>query len=780
MVRSRLLSLLLLSFLAAAFPGCSAVGRTVTAAQQAAKLAATRAQEVSLDDLEADVRKPAGAAEVLVAHFVLKDPKDKELALFNAAFCQDLGLRITRLPEVRGQVPGRVVDAVMKQYGIAGVNLSPENGVKVARLAGRGHVSTGTIERDGDRLRARVEVFDAKSGKKLGEAIELAGTQQEFLDREGRVAGQIAQRIGVKLTASDRAWLNHKEFADLADFMSIARLTTHEAPDHTAKLAARREQKPKSLLVEMTWFECRDFKDDAAYLAALEPAHKRFPEEPTFLGWLIEEHMRRADKAAAKAALAEYERLHPGSWEGLNLRARYADMLEHDYAANLRATESMAALYPDCWMSWLRLSYAAAALAYDARAGYYFSEMNPTQQAAFRRGMSESLAAAERSRELNNRDADVLVKLIHLYRENGRPKQAEEAFRQAIAVDPGRVDAYDALAVMYNPGYQNDEKRMMAITRQSLDAPARTWPALQAQAENAFILKEKERGLKLYQKAFEAAGDARCADLHLSYADTIAKEYGRWDEAEKHARIAVNQEPSVASYLTLVRSLTKLKRFDEALKVVDQAKGLDPEDPDVVATLAAVQNEMGDTAAGLKTMSRAYAREPRGVEYLGAMLDGYLTQGEYDKAWEVMQEIKQHPGWEESQIELLDVGDIHALKGQYRDAITYYDLNLKDKPGHVKSLTRGALCYMIMGDFKGAAARWQKVLAKEPRHAESHMGLAVCLQNLGQQDKALTEAHKAVSLDPKSADPAWLKTNCYWPDEGGQAAAQLAAAARKR
>jgi hypothetical protein len=51
---------------------------------------------------------------------------------------------------------------------------------------------------------------------------------------------------------------------------------------------------------------------------------------------------------------------------------------------------------------------------------------------------------------------------------------------------------------------------------------------------------------------------------------------------------------------------------------------------------------------------------------------------------------------------------------------------------------------------------------------------------LGQQDKALTEARKAVSLDPKSADPAWLKTNCYWPDEGGQAAAQLAAAARKR
>ena len=782
MFRSRtfLLSLALFVFvIVLAFSaGCSRIRAAVASGKALAQLLQQPAP-FSLDDLKSDVAKPPGAAEILVAHLVVNAPKDNDLAAFNSTFCQDLSLRVTRLPQVRGQVPGWVLDEAMKQHHMTTLSLDAQGAMKLARLSGRRHAMTGTLERQGDKLHARVEVYDAKAAKRVGEPIEVVGTPQEFVEREGWLAEQIAERIGIKLTDADRAWLNRRQFRALDDMMALGRLMTRDAKDYSAQVAQLREREPDSSLVETAWLRCTRFKDNDAYLAALEDAHKRFPQEPTFLRWMIERRFAARDAARAKEAVDEFLKLHPGSWEGLNVRARYYHYMKRDYESSLRAVESMVVLYPDCWMSWERGASEALKVADEARAGYFVSELNSSQRAIFSRGMTEALAAGQRAVALNDKDPDLLTMMIGIYSENSMPEKSEEMFRKAIAINPGNIAAYDALAWVYSRGYENDEKRRIAIVKQSLKAPAKTWWDIQKQAENAFyVLKDRPAGVKLYQKALAAAGNRPCPDLHMSYAEAVGQKLGRWEEAEKHARIAVQQDPDFDEWLTLAEALDGLKRYSEAEAAVKQAQKLRPGSHEIDAAFAALYDHMGDTAKGLKLIEKAQGKEPRSVEYLGEMLDGYLKQGNYNKAWDTMQEIKQHPLWEESRIELLDVGDIHALKGQYKDAIRYYDLNLKKHPGHVKSLTRGALCYMILGDFKHAAPRWQQVIAKHADHAESHMGLALSLTNLGQQDKALAEARKAVALDPNVADPKWLKKNCYWPDEGGHAAAELAAAAR--
>ncbi|UCH34193.1 MAG: tetratricopeptide repeat protein [Armatimonadota bacterium] len=760
--------------------GCSTVRDVVRAARVAAQIAQSQSASFSLNELEADCDKPKGAAEILIGHLVVQDAKDEDLALFNAAYCQDLGLRVTRLPQVRGQVPGWVLSGVMEQCGISTLALGPEQAMKVAHLGGRRHALTGTIERRSDEFHARIEIYDAKSGKLAGEAIELTGTAQEFLRREGWLAEQIAERIGVKLTKANREWLNRPQFSDYQDFAEIARLMRHEGEGHTVKLGARRDRQPYSLLVEQQWFQCDPFKDRSAYIAALRESHKRFPQEPNFQRWIMEHHMRQADRAEAKAALDELLKLHPGSWEGLNVRARYYHNMERDYESALRATESMAVLYPDCWISWFRCAHEALTLAYDARAGHYFSEMNSQQQRVFRRGMSEALAAGERALELNDSDEELLTTMIHIYYENSMPREAEDAFERAIALDPGNVKAYSALAAMYKPGYQNDEQRRTALLKQALAAPAKTVENLRVQADIALYLEQIDRGMELFEKALQAAGSASVPGLHLDYAWALADKRKRYDEAEKHARISLQQCVSADAYMSLAQFLAKQERFDEAMAAAKAAKKLEPDNPDCDAALAVVLEEMGEVDDALKHMAKAHEGEPRHVTYLGAMLDGYLTQGDTDKAWEVMQEIKRHPEWEEAEIELLDVGDIHALKGKFTDAIRYYDLNLGKKPGNVKSFTRGALCYMMMRDFRSAADRWRKVFDKEPNHAESHMGLGVCLSMLGEKQKALEEARKAVTADGKVADRKYLAKERYWPKPLAQAAADLAADAKRR
>jgi len=106
----------------------------------------------------------------------------------------------------------------------------------------------------------------------------------------------------------------------------------------------------------------------------------------------------------------------------------------------------VAVLYPDCWLSWFRCANEALVLAYRVRAGHYASEMNREQARVFVRGMREALAAGERALALNDKDLDLLTKMIEVYVENGMPHKAHQVFDQAIAIDPGHIAAYRRLA----------------------------------------------------------------------------------------------------------------------------------------------------------------------------------------------------------------------------------------------------------------------------------------------------------------------------------------------
>ena len=773
-----LLPVCLFALLLAFCLGCSRIGRDA-AAKDAARTEHGSADFTSLDQLTADVERPTGAAEIVMFHFAVKGPKDRWLEAFNAAFCRDLGQRVTRLPQVRGQVPTWVVTSAMSQHGISDAKVNAASAIKAALVGGRRHALNGTIERQGEKLRAKVNIYDAESRQQVGDAIGLVGTAQELFEREGWLAEQIAERIGVKLTGEDRLWLNRRQFRSLDGLVAAGQLTQNPGKDYAARLAALREREPDSLVLETMWLHS-GFKDDQAYMAALQAAHKRFPQEPDFVQWVFDECQRLGDTAGAKRALDEYLEMSPGSWQGLNMRGRYCHYTENDYDASLRATESLAVLYPGCWESWFRCSWEALELAYEARAGHYFSEMTKAQQRVFVRGMGEALAAGERALALNDKDAALLTHMIHVYRENSRAQDAHDMFDQAIAIAPGHIEAYNALASMYKRGYQNNEARRMEILKQSITAPAQTWQDLLAQAENACYLKDDALTQKLYHKALAAAGGSSCPELHTAYAAYLGEKLGRKDEAEKHARIAVQQSASVDGYLTLAWALSELSRFDDALAAANRAKELGAKQANYDAALAQIQYQQGKREEAFQTMAKAHAADTRDTAYLAVIVGTYMKQGEYDKAWDACQELVQHPGIEESPDITRVVGDVHALKGRYKDAIRYYDMTLKKEPDDWDSLTHGALCYMALGEHKRAAPRWQRALAKRGDDAEAHMGLAVCLSLLGQRQNAVAEARQAVKLNPDSANPQWLTKERHWPEKLARLAAQVAGSAPRK
>jgi tetratricopeptide (TPR) repeat protein len=751
-------------------PGCSRVLRAVVGKQHQSTASA------SLDDLRSDVERPADATDLLCAHWAPLDPKDEQLAAFTHGYCHDLALRLKALPAIRGQVPPWVAEQAAEQLGLPGP-WKPQEAVQVARLSGMRQTMGGTIERRGDRLRAVVGVYDTKTGEPIGDLIEVTGTPQEFMERAGSLAVQIAERAGLKLSDADRAWLNERQVRDLDNLVAMGRPTLHQGAHHNARIAAMCEREPDSLMVRFEWARCDESQKMPTYEEALRAAHKRFPRETLFLEALFQHAINTGQPQKAKEVLAEHVKLYPGSWEGLYLQSRYAPILGDGYETGLRAAESLAVLYPDCWMSWGVCAEAALTLAFSERAGHFFGEMNPSQQKVFTRSIEKALAAGERALTLNDKDVDLWTEMIEIYSENCAPRKAHQAFERAIALDPGHIEAYYNLAYMYMPGYQNDERKMKDILRRSLDAPAKTWRDIKTQAENALNLKDTKRGLALFEKAVAAAGDERCPGLHASYAQALDEFTKRREEALKHARLAVEQQPCPDTLLVLAQLLVKVDRLDEALAVAQRAKELDARDPDCDAVLAGVRYAMGQTQQAFKDLQRAHEREPRSVLYLTLMADAYIEQGEYDKAWQACQELLRNPEARENPDATRVLGAVHALKGRYRDAIRYYDMTLKKQPDDWDSLTHGALCYMALREHKRAAPRWQRALAKRGDDAEAHMGLAVCLSEMGQKQKGAAEARRAVKLNPDSANPQWLTKERHWPEKLARLAAQVAGSA---
>jgi len=204
MMRSLMLRLLLLPVVLPLLSGCPILRNTITTAREVAETASQRTQAVSLDDLKADVEKPAGAAEIVMAHLRVEDPKDQDLAAFNVAFCADLSYRVTRLPQVRGQVPGWVLEEVMKQQGWRDLALEPQRAMKLARLSGRRYAFTGAVQR-WEKVFAK-EPDHAESHMGLAVSLKMLKDDQKALGEARKAIAADAKVGDPKYLAKERYW----------------------------------------------------------------------------------------------------------------------------------------------------------------------------------------------------------------------------------------------------------------------------------------------------------------------------------------------------------------------------------------------------------------------------------------------------------------------------------------------------------------------------------------------------------------------------------------------
>jgi tetratricopeptide (TPR) repeat protein len=291
---------------------------------------------------------------------------------------------------------------------------------------------------------------------------------------------------------------------------------------------------------------------------------------------------------------------------------------------------------------------------------------NATVRAAVVLGMCSALVACGQFNVLKGRKA---FKEANAFYAQQDYKKAAEKYAEALGNDPNLSVAYFYLGNSYDNLYK---------------------PARQGEAENDVLL---QKAIDNYQLAADKAPDPKIRKLALEY---LVAAYGpdKLNDPEKQLPLIqkmIDVDPTdPANYFALAKIHEDNGNYDEAERVLMQARDKKPESTDVWMQLAGFYNRQGDFEKTIAALRERATREPNNPE-------AYYTIATYywDKSYRDFRITEaQKTEYAKAGIEAVD--QAIKLKPDYMEAVTYRGLLLRvlaaveKDAGRQKALLRDA------------------------------------------------------------------------------------------
>ncbi|HEX7362615.1 MAG TPA: tetratricopeptide repeat protein [Bryobacteraceae bacterium] len=242
------------------------------------------------------------------------------------------------------------------------------------------------------------------------------------------------------------------------------------------------------------------------------------------------------------------------------------------------------------------------------------------------------------------KDVDSLIMIGRIDRVINNSVDAEAAFKKVLAIDPDNPDAATGLASVYTD--QGDPKAAANILEQLVkNSPSpRTLVLL---ATNYEQMQDYAKAADAYRKALQL--DPSRAELKSGLAEDEARA-GQFDAALKTYGELTKANPQDAEpYYGMSQIYRQQKNFAMAQKMIEKAKQLDPDNPDIQLNEVLILQDEGKTAdaiAALKTLldhTKKSSYTPSQREYRAKLLEQlgllYRSNQQYDEAVGAFQQI---------------------------------------------------------------------------------------------------------------------------------------------
>ncbi|XP_035383909.1 protein O-mannosyl-transferase TMTC1 isoform X2 [Electrophorus electricus] len=341
--------------------------------------------------------------------------------------------------------------------------------------------------------------------------------------------------------------------------------------------------------------------------------------------------------------------------------------------------------------------------------------------------------------DINPQHNRALFNLGNLLKSQGKEEEAEGILKESIRFGPQFADAYSSLASLY--------------ADQSL--------SLHPSSMDHFYKKRFAEASEIYTKGIENCPDS--SDLHNNYGVFLV-DTGNGEQAAIHYQHAVRLKPShyvaMVNLARLLRSsnesneaelwykralqvvrkvdiLTPLGalyyntgRYEEALRVYQEAASLQPDNPDVSLALAQVLAMAGRSIEAEKMTLGIISRSSSCIECYRLLSAIYSRQGNHTEALEALDKaLQQKPADPAVKAELLfSMGNQLREMNELDRAFESYKLAVALKPDQSQAWMNMGGIQHIKGDYAAARVYYQRALLLSP-------GSRLLKENLAKLDR---------------------------------------------
>lgn len=365
------------------------------------------------------------------------------------------------------------------------------------------------------------------------------------------------------------------------------------------------------------------------------------------------------------------------------------------------------------------------------------------------------------------KDVDSLIMLGRLDRVLENSVDAEAAFKQALAADPDNEDAVTGLASVYSDrGDAKDASALLEKLTQKNPSP-RAYLNL---ASNYEAMREYSLAADAYKKALELDPSHDEWKAALAQDQALA---GRYDDAVKtYQEMAASNPQDAQPYLGMAQIYLEQKNFAQAHKMIDKAKGLDPDNIEVrydEVLLLENEGKTADAIAALKSIvdatgRRNYDSEQRGVRarMLEKLGDLYQANEQYDQAVNAFREIETLDPNLTSKAEA-QVIDTYRLAKDFAKADQASDAAAKKFPDDPSLREVRAQLLADEGKTELAISELKKMLGGK-NDLEIYLRMANVYQdakNWGEMGKALEQADRLSTTKEQKGNVLFMRGAMY-------------------
>ena len=403
-----------------------------------------------------------------------------------------------------------------------------------------------------------------------------------------------------------------------------------------------------------------------------------------------------------------------------------------------------------------------------------------------------------RTRELTPTNTVARAKLAEAFMAVGQPVEARKEAIAVLAEDPSNSDALIVLA----DASQNKEE--IAATEQQLEkfpnknaAPFHIAKASLARKKEGIgaASNELQEALKIDPKSARAhlllgylyllrkdetraAAELKTAaelapprsEEQLKYAEFLAAN-GKAEDAKTALQKITKDTPDyIPAWRDLAQIAVTEKKYEEALKLLENNLSRDPQDPDARLLQAQIWLANGETGKATFALDRINNDFPNNAIIKYSLARAYMASNNPAQATLALEQaVASRPDYVEA---VLMLAELNLRSGKTQPVATAMEELLKQHPDLPQARALLASAYQLLGRLDDAANLFREQIKATPEAAEAYLNYGAILRRQKKDQEARQAFEKAAEFAPDNLTAIDQLVEMDLADKNYEAAAQ--------